>query len=316
MPHSDHSQFSKFETSLVLVLLFAGTVALLVLFLTGDFAAGRLNLLFLLLIALASLFLTIALLTLLSGESVAQLKARFGSVTVDLAGTVGVFFCCAAALYFGYGAMQEKWWSDLGVPPEQLRNVIDEHEYIVEQLGENKHLLSEIGRIASRYSQQELLRNRLSGQYCYYFKDPSEDAEHRDKWQLGRLSIEARQEEPLLLLAGKTRTVKFHSLRIAVHQNKLIYDWTAEDVGSLRDARAAGIGTLDIVYQGSPEQGQTIKEMTGWYLVFGRTYGRLLLLPLDATSLKLQGDRPYQEGNLCIELADSNGLSIAKPEDT
>ena len=315
-PTSKQRPFNKLETTVALLLLFGGTGALLGLYLTGDFAPERIDVLFLLLVALASLFLTIALLTLISDESVAQLKAKFGSVTVDLAGTVGVFFCCAGALYFGYSYLQDRWFSGLGVEPEQLKRVIEEHDYILEQLGENKHLLSQLGKIADRYNQQELLRNVLSGQYCYFFKDPSERDKLKDRWRMGMLSIEARQEEPLLLLSGKTREVKFNSLRIATHKDKLIYDWTAEDRGRFEDARASGIGSLDIVFEDKAGHGQTVKEMTGWYLVFGKTYGRLVLLPRVAPDGSRAADQDAgsgQGGNACFAVAKANNLLVAEP---
>jgi hypothetical protein len=298
------------------LLLFGGTGALLGLYLTGDFARERTDVLFLLLVALASLFLTIALLTLISDESVAQLKGRFGTVTVDLAGTVGVFFCCAAALYFGYSSLQENRFSRLGVGPEQLRKVIEEHDYILEQLGENRHLLSQLGKIANKYSQEELLRNVLAGQYCYFFKDPSEREKTQDRWKMGMLSIEARQEEPLLLLSGKTREIKFNSLRIAIQKDKLIYDWTAEDTGRVVDARASGIGSLDIVFENRADQGRTVKEMTGWYLVFGKAYGRLRLLPRVASEgspATEQYGGGVQRGNACIAVAEANNLLVVQP---
>ncbi|WP_295445901.1 hypothetical protein [uncultured Thiodictyon sp.] len=232
---------------------------------------------FLLIVVFASLMVTLWIGRLISSESAAALKAQYGSVTIDVAGTFGVFLLTGAGLFFGFTWLQERWWVTVEVQdPQTLKRIIDQHKILFKDINSDDQDLDRIRTVIRRFSDEERLHNRIVGQYCYYVS-VAKDGDYG--WFFGRLSIQAPASgPPVVKLSGRVASMSFESGLFVVDNDGIFYDWTV-DSNPDQPNRGQPFGMASLKFKASTnDDSNNILEMSGNYARFGDTGGAIRLI--------------------------------------
>lgn len=279
-------------------------ISVVIAYMTFTDGESRLfNIQFLLVLVCSSLLITIWIVQMLSGESTTELRAKYGDLTVDLTGNVGVFFLSALGFFFAYTTLQEKWWSKITISdPTEVNKIISQHSFLKTKIGDDADF-NHIGEVLERFSIEQHLRNRIIGQYCYFanakkFKNMG--------WFMGRLSIQPIQGAPYILLSGRTNTFYFESQRFSVSQDAVVYDWSAEDSSNAEYQPSFGVAKLKFTNVSQDDNANVI-EMRGRYADFDKPGGNIILV-------RNKGQADYGK-NFCDKVASERGMKKISLED-